>query len=65
MANERERKTEIDVLVVAFIATWLIPLALATYAWFKTPRRLGTRDEVIALVGSLGGWSLVLFLAFL
>lgn len=52
-------------LVVAFIATWLIPLALATYAWLKTPRRVGTRDELVALAGSLGGWTLVLFLAFL
>lgn len=57
-------ETEDDVLVVAFIATWMIPLALGTYAWSKTQRRIGTRDELIALLGSLSGWSIVLVLAF-
>jgi hypothetical protein len=52
-------------VVVAFVATWLIPLALATYAWLKTQRRLGTKDELIALAGSLSGWSVVLMLAHL
>ena len=52
-------------VAMAFIATWLIPLAMATYAWLKTQRRLGTKDELIALAGSVGGWGVVLMLAHL
>lgn len=52
-------------LIVAFIATWMIPLALGTYAWLKTRRRIGTVDEFVALAGSLSGWAIVLLLAIL
>lgn len=33
-----------------------IPITLAFAAWHTTERRVGTRDEWVALLGSLTGW---------
>jgi hypothetical protein len=48
--------------LILIIATLMVPLALATYAWMKTRRRIGTVDELVALTGSLGGWGIVVWL---
>lgn len=45
--------------------TYLIPVTLAVAAWYSTERRVGTRDEWVALLGALFGWVVVATIAVL
>jgi hypothetical protein len=42
--------------------TILIAYTFGAAAWHTTERRVGTRDEWVALLGSLVGWTIVVAL---
>lgn len=43
--------------------TLVIPTLLAFLGWYSTERRIGTRDEWVALFASLVGWVAVIAVA--